>query len=155
MERISEENAYAERRRRQRKRGKLENNGHKEEGEYGGDDDGILTICLAINYGGRSDILQAATKLAQSIASGEIKLDDSTTTYNEELITSHLYTSNIPDVDLVIRTGGEQRISNFLLWNIAYAELYFCEVLWPDFNEVELWKALRWYGLRHRRFGGR
>ena len=123
-------------------------------------DDDILTICLAINYGGRSDIVQAATKLAQSIASGEVTLDNNEDTtqqqlVNESLISSRLSTSKIPDPDLIIRTGGEYRLSNFLLWNVAYTELYFSDLLWPDFNYDELMMALRWYGLRNRRFGGR
>ena len=123
--------------------------------------DDILTICLAINYGGRADILQAATRLAQSIASGEVTLDnnDDTTQQqqleNESLISSRLSTCTIPDPDLIIRTGGEHRLSNFLLWNVAYTELYFSDLLWPDFNNDELIKALSWYGRRNRRFGGR
>jgi len=124
------------------------------------DDDDILTICLAINYGGRADILQAATMLAQSIASGEVTLnnnDDTTQQQleNESLISSRLSTSTIPDPDLIIRTGGEYRLSNFLLWNVAYTELYFSDLLWPDFDTDELVKALSWYGRRTRRFGGR
>ena len=124
------------------------------------EDDDILTICLAINYGGRADILQAATRLAQSIASGEVTLDnnDDTTQQQqqlENLISSRLSTSTIPDPDLIIRTGGEYRLSNFLLWNVAYTELYFSDLLWPDFDNDELIKALSWYGRRNRRFGGR
>lgn len=121
------------------------------------EEDDILTICLAINYGGRADILQAATRLAQSIASGEVTLDDNTTQQQqlENLISSRLSTSTIPDPDLIIRTGGEYRLSNFLLWNVAYTELYFSDLLWPDFDNDELMMALSWYGLRTRRFGGR
>ena len=121
--------------------------------------DDILTICLAINYGGRADIVQAATRLAQSIASGEVTLDnnnnDTTQQQLENLISSRLSTSTIPDPDLIIRTGGEYRLSNFLLWNLAYTELYFSNVLWPDFDDDELMMALSWYGRRNRRFGGR
>lgn len=127
------------------------------------EDDDILTICLAINYGGRADILQAATRLAQSIASGEVTLDnnnnnDDTTQQQqqlENLISSRLSTSTIPDPDLIIRTGGEYRLSNFLLWNVAYTELYFSDLLWPDFDDEELVNALSWYGRRNRRYGGR
>ena len=113
-----------------------------------------MTICLAINYGGRSDILQAAQKLAQSIASGEVTLSNNST-LNESLISSRLSTSNIPDPDLIIRTGGEQRLSNFLLWNVAYSELYFSDLSWPDFDNDALKEALSWCGERKRRFGGR
>ena len=138
-----------ERRRQNRGRrsGKIEN-------DDGDDNNDILTICLAINYGGRSDILQAAQKLAQSIASGEVTLSNNST-LNESLISSRLSTSNIPDPDLIIRTGGEQRLSNFLLWNVAYSELYFCDLSWPVFDNDALKEALSWYGERKRRFGGR
>ena len=111
----------------------------------------ILTVCLAINYGGRSDILQAAAKLAQSVALGEVTSDS----IDETEISKRLSTSCIPDPDLIIRTGGEKRLSNFLLWNAAYAELYFSDTLWPDFNDESLSEAILWYGKRHRRFGGR
>ena len=114
----------------------------------------VLTVCLAINYGGRADILSAAHKLAQSIASGEVSPDDSSM-QNELEISKRLRTSHLPDPDLIIRTGGERRLSNFLLWNAAYAELYFSDVLWPDFDDGALQDALRWYGTRKRRFGGR
>jgi undecaprenyl diphosphate synthase len=111
----------------------------------------VLTVCLAINYGGRSDILQAATKLAQSLATGEVLPD----CIDEKEISKRLSTCNIPDPDLIIRTGGERRLSNFLLWNAAYAELYFSDLLWPDFDEKALNEAILWYGKRKRRFGGR
>ena len=124
------------------------------ENENDDDNNDILTICLAINYGGRSDILQAAQKLAQSIASGEVTLSNNST-LNESLISERLSTSNIPDPDLIIRTGGEQRLSNFLLWNVAYSELYFSDLSWPDFDNDALKEALSWYGKRKRRFGGR
>ncbi|KAL3781697.1 hypothetical protein HJC23_009915 [Cyclotella cryptica] len=116
------------------------------------DNHDVLTVCLAINYGGRADILLAAKKLAQSIVSGEIP----PAAINDEIeISSRLSTSSLPDPDLIIRTGGEKRLSNFLLWNAAYSELYFSDVLWPDFDEVALKDALVWYGKRNRRFGGR
>ena len=116
------------------------------------DQSDILTVCLAINYGGRADILQAATKLAQSIAWGELPLN---TTIDGSEISKRLCTANIPDPDLIIRTGGEKRLSNFLLWNAAYAELYFSDVLWPEFDEDALDEAIVWYSKRKRRFGGR
>lgn len=116
-------------------------------------EDPKVTLCLAINYGGRRDILQASKKLAQLIASNDVDGNDDTCI--EETFESLLSTNGIPDPDLVVRTGGEQRISNFLIWNIAYAELYFTDTLWPDFDEEELEKALQWYSHRERRFGGR
>jgi len=114
----------------------------------------ILTICLAINYGARADILQAAQKLAQAIASGEISQND-LAAMDESEISKRLCTAHIPDPDLIIRTSGETRLSNFLLWDAAYAELYFTDLLWPDFDEEALEEALVWYGKRKRRFGGR
>jgi len=125
------------------------------------DDDDILTICLAINYGGRADILQATQKILQSILEGEVPpetLTDNNNTATEDyerLLSQNLWTSPLPDPDLIIRTGGEYRLSNFLLWNAAYAELFFSEVLWPDFDGEALGEALAWYGGRVRRFGGR
>ncbi|HTY81734.1 MAG TPA: polyprenyl diphosphate synthase, partial [Dehalococcoidales bacterium] len=105
-----------------------------------------MTLAFAFNYGGRAEIVDAARKL---ISSGEPadKLDENT-------FSKYLYTAGIPDVDLLIRTGGELRISNFLIWQAAYAELYFTSVLWPDFDTVELDKALEAYSQRKRRFGG-
>jgi len=128
-------------------------------------DDDVLTICLAINYGGRADILRAATELALSIinesssattsSSSDSAMADAAATVNEREISKRLCTSSLPDVDLIVRTGGERRLSNFFLWEAAYAELYFTDVFWPDFDEQELEKALVWYGKRNRRFGGR
>ena len=115
------------------------------------DIDGRLTACLAINYGGRQDIMNASLKLAKAIAEGKMHPSDVTEADLEDL----LYTADIPDPDLVVRTGGDQRLSNFLLWNVAYSELYFTDVLWPDFDEIELNKALTWFSSRSRRFGGR
>lgn len=105
-----------------------------------------IQVNVAFNYGGRSDIVNAFKKLA---ASG---IDPSEIT--EKDISENLFTSGIPDPDLLIRTGAEMRISNFLLWQTAYTELYFSNVLWPDFDENELDKAIRWYSSRDRRFGG-
>jgi len=110
-----------------------------------------LTICLAINYGGRHDIVQATQRLAQLVAQGELDANDVT----EEMISQHLSTTDIPDPDLIIRTSGEKRLSNFLLWNAAYAELYFVDTLWPDFDAQSLEASLDWFSQRQRRFGGR
>ena len=104
-----------------------------------------LTLGLAFNYGGRADIIQAARHLVR----------DGVTASNidEKLFGSHLYTKDMPDVDLLIRPGGELRLSNFLLWQSAYAEFYFTDVLWPDFDKAELDKALIAFSNRQRRFG--
>ena len=104
-----------------------------------------MTLSLAVNYGGRSEILNAVRRL---IADGV-----SPQNIDEELFNSYLYTSGLPDVDLLIRTGGELRISNFLTWQTVYTELYFPDVLWPDFDEKEVDKALLSYSQRQRRFG--
>ncbi len=109
-----------------------------------------MTLAVAMNYGGRDDIVHAAKSAAEMFANEEIKLSD----IDEGLITSLLYTGTMPDVDLLIRPGGEQRISNFLIWQSAYAELYFTDVFWPDFTSKELDKALEEYSNRTRRFGG-
>lgn len=111
----------------------------------------ILTVCIAINYGGRQDILNASIKMAKALSSGELCADEVT----EDDFSSLLFTSGIPDPDLMIRTGGEKRLSNFLLWNCAYSELYFSQDLWPDFDEASILEALEWYSSRSRRFGGR
>ncbi|MFH1646157.1 MAG: polyprenyl diphosphate synthase [Chloroflexota bacterium] len=105
-----------------------------------------MTVGLAFNYGGRTEILDAVRNImAKGVSPAQL---------NERLFARYLYTPDFPDVDLVIRTGGEIRTSNFLIWQAAYAEYYFTPVLWPDFNEEELEKALRSYGRRQRRFGG-
>ena len=108
---------------------------------------GVLT--LALSYGSREEIVSAIKKIAQKVSTGEISISD----IDDSLINSSLYTSGMPDPDLVIRTSGEERISNFLLWQIAYAEFYFTPVLWPDFNEAEMAKALKNFANRTRRFG--
>ena len=107
-------------------------------------------LCLAINYGARREIVDAVQKLVQKAQAGEIRDAD----VNENLVNSHLYTAGMPDPDLVIRTAGELRVSNFLLWQISYAELWVTQVLWPDFREANLHEALRDYASRERRFGG-
>jgi len=109
-----------------------------------------LTLCIAINYGGRKDIVHATRQIVEACQRGELKIDD----INEDCFDAFLSTGGIPQPDLVIRTGGDQRISNFLLWQCAYAELYFTDTLWPDFDEKCLDKAIQWYGTRDRRFGG-
>lgn len=109
-----------------------------------------MTLAIAMNYGGRDDIVHATKKVAELLSDGDIKKSD----IDESLITGLLYTGAMPDVDLLIRPGGEQRISNFLIWQSAYAELYFTDVFWPDFTSKELDKALEEYNMRTRRFGG-
>jgi undecaprenyl diphosphate synthase len=112
---------------------------------------GVVTVCIAVNYGGRQDIVNASLRLAKAISCGQIDEDNVT----EEDFGSFLCTLDIPDPDLIIRTGGEKRLSNFLLWNSAYSELYFSDVLWPDFDETCVLEALSWFATRSRRFGGR
>jgi undecaprenyl diphosphate synthase len=108
-----------------------------------------MTLNVAIAYGGRWDIVHAARTLARRCAAGELAPE----AIDEARIRSALQLGDAPDPDLFIRTGGEHRVSNFLLWNLAYTELYFCDVLWPDFDEGELDRAFRRYGSRQRRFG--
>jgi len=110
---------------------------------------GRMTLNVAIAYGGRWDIVAAARTLARRCVAGEFPSD----AIDETAIRSALQLGDGPDPDLFIRTGGEHRISNFLLWNLAYTELYFCDVLWPDFDDDELERAFRHYGSRQRRFG--
>jgi undecaprenyl diphosphate synthase len=106
-----------------------------------------ITLCVAANYGGQWDMVQAV----KNWQAANPTLNASQLT--PEQLAQHLSTAGMPDVDLLIRTGGEQRISNFLLWQAAYAELYFTDALWPEFDEAELNKALSWYATRERRFG--
>lgn len=108
-----------------------------------------LVLTLALSYSSRREILQAVQAIAQKVEAGELNSAD----INEELFSQHLHTSNIPDPELLIRTSGEYRISNFLLWQIAYAELYFTEKLWPDFRREDLFEAILDYQKRERRFG--
>jgi len=105
-----------------------------------------LTLCLALNYGGQQEIVDAAKRIAADKIAPE--------SIDEKLFQSYLYTTDMPGVDLLIRTANELRISNFLLWQSAYAEFYFTPVLWPDFNREDLDQALEAYGRRNRRFGG-
>ncbi|MFM7396222.1 MAG: polyprenyl diphosphate synthase [Gammaproteobacteria bacterium] len=108
-----------------------------------------LKLQVAVSYGGRWDMLEAAKRIAARAASGEIRVAD----IDEEMISAELQLSDLPDPDLFIRTGGDHRVSNFLLWNIAYAELFFTDVLWPDFDEAEFKLALEDFAGRERRFG--
>jgi undecaprenyl diphosphate synthase len=108
-----------------------------------------LVLCIAFAYGGRWDIAQACRSLANEVAAGTLKPDE----IDEAHIAARLALAGIPDPDLLIRTGGELRVSNFLLWNLAYAELYFTEVLFPDFGPAELDAALNFFAQRERRFG--
>lgn len=108
-----------------------------------------MQLNVAVSYGGRWDIVQAVRRIARRIEEDDLAVDS----IDEKLLAGHLELDGVPDPDLFIRTGGESRISNFLLWNLAYTELYFTECLWPDFNDAELDAALEWYAGRQRRFG--
>jgi len=108
-----------------------------------------LTLTLALSYGSREELVNAVRIISDKVKNNIISLD----TIDDSIINEHLYTQNLPDVDLLIRTSGEHRISNFLLWQIAYAELYFTDVLWPDFKEQHLYEAIISYQKRERRFG--
>ena len=106
-------------------------------------------LTLALSYGSREELLNVVKSISNKVKNNIISID----TIDESIINEHLYTHNLPDVDLVIRTSGEHRISNFLLWQIAYAEFYFIDVLWPDFKEDDLYAAIISYQKRERRFG--
>ena len=108
-----------------------------------------LQLQVAMAYGGRWDIVQAAQRLATQVAAGDMQADE----IDDKAIAGELALADIPDPDLLIRTGGEQRISNFLLWNLAYAELWFCDTLWPDFGEQQFDEALAFFARRERRYG--
>jgi undecaprenyl diphosphate synthase len=108
-----------------------------------------MTLTLALSYGSREEIIQVVKNISNKVKNNII----SESAIDESIINQHLYTHNLPDVDLVIRTSGEHRISNFLLWQIAYAEFYFTDVLWPDFTENNLYEAIISYQKRERRFG--
>jgi len=109
-----------------------------------------LTLVLALSYGGRTEIVEAVRELAAKARSGTIDPAE----INERVLSEHLYTRHYPDPDLLIRTSGEMRVSNFLLWQISYAEFVVTPVLWPDFRKAQLYEALEEYSRRHRRFGG-
>jgi len=108
-----------------------------------------MTLIVALSYGGRAEIVAATRKIADQIAAGELKATDIT----ESLFSSHLFAGDIPDPDLLIRTGGEKRVSNFLLWQLAYSELVFLDTLWPDFSEQHFESAVKEYHGRERRYG--
>ena len=109
-----------------------------------------LKFTIAINYGGRDEIRRAVTRIAEDARDGKIACDAIT----EDLISDYLDTAGLPDPDLLIRTSGEERLSNFLPWQLAYTEFYFTDVLWPDFTKEDLLTAIRYYNGRERRFGG-
>src|SRR5207244_4151478 len=113
-------------------------------------DNTAATLCLAINYGSRAEITDAVRSIAQRAAAGELDPDR----IDESTIDASLYTAGLPDPDLLIRTAGEMRVSNYLLWQISYAELYVSQAYWPDFGAAELREAVRAYAGRRRRFGG-
>lgn len=112
-------------------------------------DNKAMTMVIALSYSSRWEITKAVKEISTLVAEGKAKADD----INEDFISKHLVTSFMPDPDLLIRTGGELRISNYLLWQIAYSELYFCDTYWPDFAEADLHKAIASYQSRQRRFG--
>lgn len=108
-----------------------------------------LTLTLALSYGSREEIVNVIRNISKKVVNNQIAIEE----INENIINNHLYTFSLPDVDLLIRTSGEKRISNFLLWQIAYAELYFTDTLWPDFRKENLFNAIVDYQQRERRFG--
>jgi len=108
-----------------------------------------ITLSLALSYGSREEIVNAIKKISEKVVNNSINIEE----IDEKIINNHLYTFSLPDVDLLIRTSGEQRISNFLLWQIAYSELYFTNVCWPDFKKPHLIEAIATYQNRERRFG--
>lgn len=109
-----------------------------------------MNLVFAFNYGGKKEIIEATRRLARQIQLGEIEPEQ----INEQLFASQLYLPTMPPIDLLIRSSGEHRISNFCLWHVAYAELFFTEVLWPDFDRQHLYQAIAEFQLRHRRYGG-
>lgn len=110
-----------------------------------------LTFVIALDYGGREEIVSALKKIASSISEGDISVDD----INEDLVSKNMYTSDILDPDIIVRTSGEKRLSNFLMWQSAYSELYFTDVLWPDFTKDDFDDVINEYYKRDRRLGGR
>jgi undecaprenyl diphosphate synthase len=113
------------------------------------DGNGELRVVFALSYSGRSEIVDAARSIARSVAAGQIEPD----AIDEKTLASHLYSADLPDPDLLIRSGAEHRVSNFLLWQLAYTELLFTSTLWPDFTKQHLFDALDWYEKRERRLG--
>jgi undecaprenyl diphosphate synthase len=113
-------------------------------------DNRAITLNLALNYGGRRELTESVRRIARDVAAGRLAPE----AIDEQAIARHLFAPDLPDPDLLIRTGGEQRLSNFLLWQAAYTELYFTDVPWPEFTPEHLVAAVAWYQARERRFGG-
>jgi undecaprenyl diphosphate synthase len=109
----------------------------------------VLTLTMCVNYGGRTELVDALRRVGEDVAAGRLKPSGIT----EKTIQRHLYTPELPDVDLFVRSSGEQRTSNFMLWQSAYAEMVFLDTLWPDFSREDLWRAVELYASRTRRFG--
>jgi undecaprenyl diphosphate synthase len=109
----------------------------------------VLTLTMCVNYGGRNEITDAVQAIAREVAAGRLKPSG----ISEKTIQKHLYTADLPDVDLFVRSSGEQRLSNFMPWQSAYAEMVFLDTLWPDFTREQLWEAITIYASRNRRFG--
>ena len=109
-----------------------------------------LRVCLAINYGGRAELADAVRRIAEEVKADRLQPAELT----EETLAAHLYTAGMPELDLMIRTAGEMRVSNFLLWQVSYAEIWVTELCWPDFDEAQLHAAIRSFASRNRRFGG-
>jgi undecaprenyl diphosphate synthase len=109
-----------------------------------------LTLTMCVNYGGRNEVTDAVRAIAEEVRAGRLKPSG----ISEKTIQKHLYIPDLPDVDLFVRSSGEQRTSNFQLWQSAYAEMVFLDTLWPDFSRVDLWQAIELYASRARRFGG-
>lgn len=112
-------------------------------------DDKGLTVVLALSYSGRSELIHAAQKIAEDACKGQLKPEDITA----DVVSKYLYDNTIPDPDILIRTGGEYRISNFLLWQLAYSEFFFLPIMWPEFQKEDLWKVILDFQSRERRFG--
>jgi undecaprenyl diphosphate synthase len=110
----------------------------------------VLTLTMCVNYGGRTEIADAVSRIAADVSSGAVRASS----VSEKLIQKYVYAPDLPDVDLFVRSSGEQRTSNFMLWQSAYAEMVFLDTLWPDFTREDLWKAVELYASRNRRFGG-
>jgi len=113
-------------------------------------DNDTITLQFCVNYGGRAEIADAMRAIAREVAEGKVKPDR----INESTVARHLYAPDIPEVDLFVRSSGEQRTSNFLVWQLAYAEMVFLDTLWPDFDRRDLWRAIELYAQRDRRYGG-
>ncbi|MFM8655934.1 MAG: polyprenyl diphosphate synthase, partial [Chthoniobacterales bacterium] len=122
----------------------------KENWQRPADEVTALTLTLALSYGARTEIVDAARRIAREVKAGSLDPE----TVDEDTINSHLYTAGIPDPDLLVRTSGEMRISNFLLWQISYAEIVVTPKLWPDFAKEDLFAAMQEYARRNRRYGG-